>query len=88
MNGKKLARLMESVTGCITQLSQENEALRSHLKRITAYDTVERLRAHSGKDWGLSFEEALEMAYENVITEARNGLAWKPAAKITTTEKP
>lgn len=44
------------------------------LKRITKYQAVERLREHSERDWGLPFEEALEMAYENVITEARNAI--------------
>ena len=41
------------------------------LKRITQYQSVERLRKHSERDWGLSFEEALCGAYENVIYDAR-----------------
>jgi hypothetical protein len=78
MNGKKLKRLLDSLTGCILQLSKENDILRQYLRRIASYQTVERLRNHSERDWGCSFEEALEMAYENVITEAKNGLKWKP----------
>ncbi len=44
------------------------------LKRITKYQTVERLKRNSQKDWGLSSDEAIEMAYENVIAEAKAGL--------------
>ncbi len=78
MNGKKLARTMQTVTDCISELSRENDALRGYLRRISKYQSVERLRSGSEKDWGLPFEEALEMAYENVISEAVNGLRWKP----------
>jgi hypothetical protein len=45
------------------------------LKRITKYQTVEHLRKHSLRDWALNFEEALEMAYENVIEDARRAIA-------------
>ncbi len=41
------------------------------LKRIAAYSSPEHLRDHSEKEYGLLFDEALEMAYENVIEEAR-----------------
>ena len=41
------------------------------LKRIASYETPERLRRSSDKDYGLDYEEALEMAYENVLYEAR-----------------
>lgn len=44
------------------------------LQRIAAYQSVSRLRRSSNKDWGMDFEEALEMAYENVLQEAKNGL--------------
>lgn len=44
------------------------------LKRIAAYDSSDRLRRSSQKDWGVDFEEAIEMAYENVQQEAKNGL--------------
>lgn len=40
------------------------------LKRIKAYQSPEKLRKDSEKDWGLSFEEAIEMAYENIQSEA------------------
>lgn len=41
------------------------------LKRIAKYDTVDRLRKHSLNDWGVDFEEAIEMAYENIQAEAK-----------------
>lgn len=37
------------------------------LKTIAnGYQTPERMRRHSKNDWGLSYEETLEMAYENI----------------------
>lgn len=41
------------------------------LKRITLYDTPSRLGKHADREWGLTFNEALEMAYENIQNEAR-----------------
>jgi len=44
------------------------------LKRITKYMKPEQLMARAGKLYGLSPQEALEMAYENVLTEAANAI--------------
>ncbi len=44
------------------------------LKRITQYQSPERLRKHSERDWGLGFEEALQSAYENVIEDAKHAV--------------
>jgi hypothetical protein len=44
------------------------------LKRITAYQTPDRLRRNADKQYGLSGEEAIEMAYENMQQEARNAI--------------
>lgn len=44
------------------------------LKRITAYMTPAQLRRNSEREYGLDHAEALEMAYENVIDEAREAL--------------
>lgn len=41
------------------------------LKSISKADTVAFLRKHSERQYGLPFEEALEMAYENLIAHAR-----------------
>jgi hypothetical protein len=69
---------MDTLTKCIAELSAENDALRTFLRRIVSYQSVEKLRRDSEKDWGLNFEEALEMAYKNAISEAKSALAWKP----------
>lgn len=44
------------------------------LQRIIEYQDPETLRENSQKDWGLDFEEAIEMAYENIQEEARQGV--------------
>ena len=41
------------------------------LKHISRYDPPERLRKRGPSDWGLSADEAVEMAYENVLREAK-----------------
>lgn len=44
------------------------------LKRITAYMTVTQLRRAAERQYGLDHAEVLEMAYENVIGEAKHAL--------------
>lgn len=44
------------------------------LKRISKYQTLDNLRRESEKDYGLSYEEVLEMAYDNVIQEAKSAI--------------
>jgi hypothetical protein len=44
------------------------------LKRITQYQTVERMQRDSEKDWGLEFTEALSYAYENVKDDAARAI--------------
>ncbi len=51
------------------------------LRRITQYDSVERLRKRAEKDYGLSPEEAIEMAYENVKAEAEQAIKGKRRPK-------
>ncbi len=51
------------------------------LKRITKYDSVEKLRRNSEKDYGLPFHEALEYAYENIIHEAKIAVWRRPRPK-------
>jgi len=53
------------------------------LKRITAYQSPDRLRRIADKEYGLAANEAIEMAYENVIEEARSavkGIRVQPSA--------
>lgn len=47
------------------------EKIYKALKRISSYQSPESLRRNSEKNYGLDYEEALEMAYENVIEEAK-----------------
>ncbi len=45
------------------------------LRRIAkGYQTPDQLRRRSEKDWGVGYEEALEMAYENLQQEAANAI--------------
>ena len=44
------------------------------LKRISHYGPPARLRRSSEGAYGLSSEEAVEMAYENVLFEAKNAI--------------
>ena len=50
------------------RISRMYEALRRISKD---YQSSEQLRRASEEEWGLPYEEALEMAYENIQNEAR-----------------
>jgi hypothetical protein len=52
------------------------------LKTITKYMTVEQLRKRSEKLYGLPPEEALEMAYENVIFEAEEAIRGRRRPRV------
>lgn len=45
--------------------------MRDALIEITKYQTPDKLRKDSEKDWGVDFEEAIEMAYENIQGTAK-----------------
>lgn len=51
---------------------EREQRLYDALKRIASYTPPEKLRKHSQRVYGLDGEEAIEMAYENVIQEAKN----------------
>jgi len=53
---------------------QKSLKMYSALSHIAKFDSPERLRRHSEKDYGVSYEEALEMAYENVLQVAKNAI--------------
>ena len=59
------------------------------LRRIAAYQSPEKLQRSSQKDWGLEADEAISMAYENVIQEAKSALKGlvKPASLAAKIEK-
>jgi hypothetical protein len=44
------------------------------LRRIAAYSDPEWIREHGEEEWGLPPSECLEMAYENVLSEARRAV--------------
>lgn len=52
------------------------------LKRISKYELPERLQRQAEKEYGLSYEEVLEMAYDNVLIEAKNALIGTRKPKI------
>ncbi len=48
--------------------------MRNALIEITKYQTPYKLRKDSEKDWGVDFEEAIEMAYENIQVTAKDAV--------------
>ena len=69
--GKREAEMTEAQR---KRISLDYAVMYTFLRRIAAYQTPDRLRKHSGEDWGVGYEEALEMAYENVLGEAKAAL--------------
>ena len=53
---------------------EREQKLFDALKRITMYDSPEKLRKRAEKDYGLEPEEVIEMAYENVLAEAKGAI--------------
>lgn len=56
---------------CKTELETK---LFGALKRIAAYAPPENLRRYAERAYGCSADEAIEMAYENVIEEAKRAV--------------
>ena len=44
------------------------------LKRISQYESPERLKRNAEKDYGLEGHEVIEMAYDNVLNEAKRAI--------------
>jgi hypothetical protein len=58
------------------------------LKRIAkGYQTPDQLRRNCDKQYGLGFEESLEMAYENLQQEAKDGIKGIRVVTLTKPEK-
>ena len=53
-------------------LGKQQEMFDALRKIAREYMTPEELRRSADKDYGVSYEEALEMAYENIQLLARN----------------
>ena len=52
------------------QIEQFNRMRQALIKISKGYSSPAALRRDSDKEYGLDFEEALEMAYENIQSEA------------------
>lgn len=52
------------------------------LKRITLYQSVEWLRHSPEKEWGIEYPESLEMAYENMKSDAARAIRFKRRPKL------
>ena len=46
----------------------------SALKTITQYQSPEKLRKDSKKEWGVDFTDAIEMSYENIQQTAKDAI--------------
>lgn len=53
------------------------------LRRISRYEAPDRLRRSGEKQYGISGEECVEMAYENIQQEARRALKGVRLPKAT-----
>lgn len=53
------------------------------LKRISTYMKPETLRKNSESIYGVGANEAIEMAYENVIAEAKNAIRGVSRPKLS-----
>lgn len=53
------------------QIQQFNAMRRALINISKGYQTPKQLRKDSERDYGLDFDEAIEMAYENIQEEAR-----------------
>jgi len=55
-------------------IEEKAQKMYQALKRISQYELPEKLRRNAERDYGLDYEEALEMAYENVLHEAKSAI--------------
>lgn len=72
-------------------MSDRERRLYDALKRITQYEPPDRLRKSAERKYGLSAEEVIEFAYENVLAEAVaaiKGMRRPRAASLPVTEVP
>jgi hypothetical protein len=58
----------------IERISQDYAQMYAALYRISKYMRPDQLRRKGEKLYGLSGEEAVEMAYENILQEAKDGM--------------
>lgn len=65
----------------MTKQSERERFYRQALQEIASYDSAEWLRRNCEKNYGLSYEEALEMAYDNIREEAKFAIRQMRAPK-------
>ena len=53
------------------QTKQFNLMLYTLKKIASDYQTSSQMRKNANKDWGVDFEDAIEMAYDNIQQEAK-----------------
>jgi len=58
--------MAKTITITEKQQVQFNRMLEALTAIHKSYESTEKLRRNSEKNWGLDFEEAIEMAYENI----------------------
>lgn len=54
--------------------TEQQQRMYDAMKEITRYQTTNQFRKGSNSDWGLDYEEALEMAYENIQETAKRAV--------------
>ncbi len=55
-------------------MSEKEQKLYDALKRITMYESPEKLKRNAEKDYGLEGHEVIEMDYDNVLNEAKRAI--------------
>lgn len=68
------------------QAEQFNRMAKTLRKISKMYQNIDQIKRNSGKDWGLDYEEALEMAYENMQQDAHTGVKGVAEIKIPAPE--
>ncbi len=65
-------------------MTDQEKLLKLHaaLKRIASYQSTTSLHRNSQGEFGLPYEEALEMAYENIQHEAKAAIKGMRLSKV------
>jgi hypothetical protein len=71
--------MLKSEAKAIAKLRAEHAHMKQAMRRIAAYTPPNKLRRIAEKKYGLPEEEAVEMAYDNVLEEAKSGLRFPKA---------
>jgi hypothetical protein len=67
----EIARAIRGLLKEVATLSARGQKLYNALKRISQYASPDYMHRNSVRDYGLDAAESIEMAYENVIGEAK-----------------